>query len=171
MKIKLYPQITTLIFDWGDTVMRDFPDLPGPMYLWEEVFWIPGAEKTLKELQPYFTLVIATNAGESDTQAMIKALKRVGADKYFSYFYSSKDLGYQKPDVRFFDKICEELKVKNSASMMIGNHYGKDIVGAKQSGMFTVLFDENNIQKEAPDADFVITKMENLISLILRQSI
>jgi len=27
--------IKALIFDWGDTVMRDFPDCKGPMADWE----------------------------------------------------------------------------------------------------------------------------------------
>ena len=26
-----------IVFDWGDTLMRDFPGTPGPMYMWERI--------------------------------------------------------------------------------------------------------------------------------------
>ena len=40
-------EIKTLIFDWGDTIMRDL-GLPGPMKDWDRVEWIPGAKEMLK---------------------------------------------------------------------------------------------------------------------------
>ena len=97
--------IKALIFDWGDTIMRDYPQLKTPMYTWDHVEYIPEAESTLKHLCRNYTMVIATNAGQSDTDAMIKALKRVNADRYFNSFFSSIDLGYEKPDKLFFKKV------------------------------------------------------------------
>lgn len=154
--------IKVIIFDWGDTLMRDFPDKEGPMYLWDHVEWIPGAEQALKSLINNYTLVIATNAGQSDTNDMIKALKRIGADTYFSRFFSSKDLGYAKPDVRFFYSITGQLNVNAENFAMIGNDYQKDIIGAKQCGMFTVLFNEKQIQGTFDKADKTITSLSEL---------
>lgn len=37
----------TLIFDWGDTIMRDF-FLEGPMWKWKKVEWIANAEKDIE---------------------------------------------------------------------------------------------------------------------------
>ena len=157
--------IRALIFDWGDTIMRDFPKKRGPMYLWKHVEWIPEAEDALKRLHEKFIMVIATNAGESDTFAMKKALKRVGADKYFSHFYSSKDLGYKKPDVMFFSSIAKHIHALPEECAMIGNIYEKDIEGAKHCGMFTVLFNENSLEEEFPLADRVITCFSQLPSI------
>jgi putative hydrolase of the HAD superfamily len=165
MNLKSNP-LKALIFDWGDTIMRDFPEKPGPMYLWDQVEWIPGAEQALKELHDKFVMVIATNAGQSDTLAMIKALRRVGADKYFRYFFSSKDLKYEKPDVRFFQSIASQISVLPERCAMIGNLYEKDIVGAKQCGMFTVLFDEKQSIGNCTDADKVIFRMEQLPKVV-----
>ncbi len=157
---------TTLIFDWGDTVMRDF-DLPGPMMLWDKVAWIPGAEKSLKILHPKFTCIIATSAGHSGTPEMIAALKRVKADRFFHHFVSSKDLGYDKPDPRFFLAVAKMFGKKPEECTMIGNLYEKDIVGAKQAGMQTVFFNERRLDGFFRDADVIIYKMDQLSEIIL----
>lgn len=160
-------EIKALIFDWGDTIMRDFPEKEGPMYLWDKVEWIPGAEKTLKKLFGKYILVIATNAGASGTKEMIKALERVGADNYFSHFFSSKELGFEKPDVRFFSSIAKKIGVQPENCIMIGNLYEKDIVGAKASGMKTILFNKARLTHVFPQADKVIYEMGELSSVMI----
>ncbi len=159
-------EIKALIFDWGDTIMRDFPEKSGPMYTWDKVEWIPDARETLEMIYRKYIMVIATNAGASDTNDMVKALERVGAEKYFSYFFSSKDLGYEKPDVRFFSTIAEQIGVQPENCMMIGNLYEKDIIGAKACRMKTILFDEKHANGYYPDADLVIHSFEELISVL-----
>lgn len=142
--------------------MRDFPEKEGPMYLWDHVEWISGAEHALMQIYDKFIMVVATNAGQSDRQAMINAMRRVGADTYFQYFFSSKDLGYEKPDVRFFESIASQIDVLPKHCVMIGNLYEKDIVGAKQCGMLTVFFNEKQTKGIYSLADKVITNMKEL---------
>jgi HAD superfamily hydrolase (TIGR01549 family) len=154
--------VKSFIFDWGDTVMRDFPEKPGPMWSWDKVEWIPDTEKLLKEISSRYIMVIATNAGVSDTTDMIRALERVGAEKYFRYFFSSKELGYEKPDQRFFMTISERIGVPPQNCVMIGNLYEKDITGAKLCGMGTILLNETNKQGFYPDADIVIQGFNEL---------
>lgn len=156
--------ISALIFDWGDTVMRDF-DLPGPMSEWEKVAFIPGAEEALSILSKRFTCVIATSANHSGTGEMIAALKRVGADRYFHHFFSSAELGYKKPDPKFFTSITTRLGLPPESCVMVGNLYEKDITGAKTAGMQTILFDEKKQPRNFPDADVVIHQMTELIDI------
>jgi putative hydrolase of the HAD superfamily len=158
--------ISTLIFDWGDTLMRDIPGKPGPMYTWEAVGWIPGAKTALESVYRNYEMAVATNAGASDTEAMIKALTRVGADRYFQSFYSSKDLGVRKPDPEFFRIICERMNRRPSECVMIGNSYDKDICGAKDAGLKTIFFNENQTSVNADKADIVIGKMEDLLNAV-----
>jgi len=44
-------KIKAIIFDWGDTVMCDFPEYTGPMAYWPKVEVVPGIEKALQQLQ------------------------------------------------------------------------------------------------------------------------
>lgn len=156
--------IKLLVFDWGDTIMRDF-DLPGPMSVWPQVAWIEGAETALRTLSSAYICAIATSADHSDVVEMKKALRRVGADQYFHLFYSQKELGYKKPDVRFFTSVLSLSGFAPSESAMIGNLYDKDIIGAKTAGMTTCWFNENNIEGYFPLADHIINHMEHLLHI------
>jgi len=90
-----------LIFDWGDTVMVDY-DKDGPMYIWDKVDYIPGVEKALADLSKKYQCCIATNGDYSGRDELISALKRVNAEKYFSNFFSSKEIGCKKLIKDFF---------------------------------------------------------------------
>jgi HAD superfamily hydrolase (TIGR01509 family) len=162
--MKIPSNIKAIVFDWGDTIMRDF-DLPGPMSQWDKVAWVAGAETALKALSPKYTCIIATSADHSDTVEMKAALARVGADSYFHRFYSQKELGYKKPDVRFFQAVLKLSGFKPEESLMVGNLYEKDITGAKQAGMTTVFFNENGQQGDFEAADYQISQMGLIIEL------
>ncbi|HNW98675.1 MAG TPA: HAD family hydrolase [Bacteroidales bacterium] len=158
--------IKAIIFDWGNTVMRDFPEKSGPMAYWDHVEYIPDVEACLKTLSEKYVMCIASNAGFSDAKLMTEALKRVGAEKYFHHFFTSKDLGAEKPDKRFFDSITKKINISSEHCIMIGDSYQKDICGAKAVGMKTILFNEKNINADFPDADKVIVSMRELINAI-----
>ena len=157
--------IKAILFDWGNTVMIDF-NLSGPMFEWEKVAWVPGAEESLKELSPAYACYIATNAGQSDATAVLKGLKRVGADKYFSGIFASSDIGFEKPDIRFFQEIVRKLKIPAVEFVMIGDNYIKDIEGAGNSGMKTVFFNHQRSPGHYPIADVIIYSMQELPSVI-----
>ncbi|MFH0865830.1 MAG: HAD family hydrolase [Bacteroidota bacterium] len=158
--------IKALIFDWGNTVMRDYPDKPGAMAHWDHVEYIQNIEEALKILSEKYILCIASNAGFSDSSLMAEALKKIGADKYFHHFFTSKDLGYKKPDKLFFTAITEKIKIEPAHCIMIGDSYEKDICGAKAVGMITIFFNEKKIVADFPDADFTITSMKELTQSI-----
>jgi len=162
--MKIPSHIRALVFDWGDTIMRDF-DLPGPMSQWQMVAWVDGAETALKVLSPKYTCIIATSANHSDSAEMKAALARVGADVYFHQFYSQKELGYKKPDVRFFQAVLRLAGFAPKESLMVGNLYEKDITGAKQAGMATVFFNEKGLKGEFEAADYQINHMASLVEL------
>lgn len=138
----------------------------GPMYLWETVNWVPGANDSLSKLSTQYSLSIATNAPHSGTGEMIKALERVGAKRFFSHFFSSKELGFGKPDPRFFMAIAKKLNVAPEDCLMVGNHYTKDIVGAKQVGMTTIYYNEKRLPGPFEEADLVIDNMGELADAV-----
>jgi len=157
--------IKLLIFDWGGTIMIDYA-LHGPMYLWDRVAWVPGAEEALSKIFTQYRMVIATNAPYSGTEEMIKALDRVEATKYFTKFFSSRELGHGKPDPEFFLAIADREKVLPAECIMIGNHYVNDITGAKVAGMQTVFFNEKELTGPFDKADQVIDSMKELPDVI-----
>ncbi len=155
----------TLVFDWGNTIMVDF-GYPGPMTTWDKVAWEPGAEKALKDLSLNYPCCIASNAPDSDTVEMINALKRVGADAYFTWFFTSREIGFEKPDIRFFQAICKRMDILPEHCIMIGDNYVKDITGAKTAGMKSVFYNRRKMDQPFPDADVVIVGMDELTAVI-----
>ena len=160
--------IKNIIFDWGDTVMRDYPELLGAMCDWPHVELIPHVYSALTELKSKYTLVIATTAGVSDTDAMVRALQRVAVKEMFSAFYSSKELGVSKPDPLFFTEVCRRAELQPRCTVMVGNDYEKDIVGAKTAGLKTVFFNEKHRSGNFPAADILISSMDALCMAIDR---
>jgi len=156
--------IEALIFDWGDTIMRDFK-LEGPMAGWEKVAWVDGAKEILEIFTTKYTCIIATSADHSYTSDMVDALRRVGAINYFHFFYSQKELGYKKPDVRFFKEVVKQSHLIPKVCVMIGNSYEMDIVGAKKAGLTTVFFNENNLKGVFSDADYVVNKLTDILTI------
>ena len=158
-------EIKALIFDWGDTIMRDF-NLPGPMSKWEKTAWIPGAEEALRAANKNHTCIIATSASHSNTADMKAALTMVGADKYFTFFFSQIELGIVKPDPEFFTKTALLSGFQANECVVIGNLYEKDIVGAKIANMTTVFFNEQKLKGSFPLADHIIHDMKQLTLLL-----
>ena len=157
--------IKVIIFDWGDTLMRDSGD-SGPMAYWRNVEIIPGVVEVLSKLKVNYTLCVASNAGESDTELMKSALKRVGIDCFFSCFFTSLELGFEKPDTRFFESILKTFDLSPSECVMVGNDYKKDILIPKSMGINTILFDEENIFSDAESADYKINKMTQILDIL-----
>jgi FMN phosphatase YigB (HAD superfamily) len=98
-----------VIFDWGDTMMRDFPQFRGPMVLWPQVEVMEGIAESLPEIHRRFSICIASNAGDSDAMLMAQALERVELRSYFDFLYTSKELGCAKPNPKFFEEIVNRI--------------------------------------------------------------
>lgn len=130
--------VEIVVFDWGDTLMRDSPQYAGPMVDWPHVEVVPGAIEALETVSARYTCCVASNAGQSDAGQMALALQRVGLRRYFRYFWTSRELGANKPDLAFYEGVLERLTTPAEACVMVGNSLESDILPAGQVGMLTV---------------------------------
>lgn len=127
-----------LLFDWGNTLMRTFPQFPGPMSTWPRVEAIPYAVETLVHLHPFYMLCLATNAVDSDQGEIRLALARAGLDQYLDRIYCYRTIGQKKLSPQFFAYILADLNLKASQVVMIGDDYEADILGALKFGIRAV---------------------------------
>ena len=156
--------IKYLLFDWGDTLMVDYPEYSGAMVTWDKVSPMPGVTDTLPKIAEHFHCAVASNAVESNAELMKQAFQRIQIDNYFSLFITSKELGAAKPEPEFFEKIANVLHLKTEQMCMIGNDYNKDIIGAKNTGMKTVLITQQDGDYSA--ADYVISSFGELLNVL-----
>lgn len=129
-----------LLFDWGNTLMRVFPQQRGPMYKWPHVETMPGVIETLVKLQGKWHFCLATNATDSHEDEIQLALKRVSLEKYIERIYCYRNLGIKKPSAAFFTKIMKDLGISTNAAIMIGDDFNTDVTGAVNAGIQAVWY-------------------------------
>jgi FMN phosphatase YigB (HAD superfamily) len=130
--------IKLILFDWGDTVMRDFREYDGPMHLWPQVDVLPGVKNALSVLSRDHTLALATNAAESCEEEIWMALGRVSLDILIDKVYCFRKVGFRKPAREFFDHILKDLGLMPCDAVMVGDDFESDILGANGSGIFAI---------------------------------
>ncbi|TFH90578.1 HAD family hydrolase [Vibrio ouci] len=149
------------LFDWGNTLMVDFPVQKGKMYLWPHVEAVEGAEETLKYLSQSSAIYIATSAQDSSESEIQQAFQRVGLDTYISGYFCKANLGLEKQDPEFYRAIINSVGQPASDVTMVGDSLEKDIYPAKAAGLNTVLLHNQNTA--LPEATLRIEYLRELI--------
>ena len=140
-----------LLFDWGDTLMRVFPEFDGPMVTWPQVETLPHAEAVLSELRARSILAVATNAADSEEAEIRAALERVGLDKLLDKVYCYRKIGHKKPSKEFFEYILANLGLQTSQVIMVGDDFEADVVGANNCGIRAIWYNARADEKrESP---------------------
>ncbi|MDO5293258.1 MAG: YjjG family noncanonical pyrimidine nucleotidase [bacterium] len=107
----------------------------------EGAYLLPGALPLVTYLSDHYDLYIVTN-GVAKTQH--KRLEASGLDKFMKDIFISETLGYQKPDVRFFNKCYEQIPNADPAKMIIiGDTLTSDILGGNNAGITTCWYNPN----------------------------
>jgi len=128
--------------------MKVFPEYSGSMHLWPRVEAVPNAKETLAALHPKRTLVVATNAQDSDETEIWAALQRVGLDESIGQVYCFCKIGQKKPAPEFFAYILNDLKVEPELAVMVGDEFSVDIMGAVQAGLRGVWFNPRDLMEQ-----------------------
>ena len=155
-------RVRAVVFDWGNTLMRDLPELRGPMAEWPRVELVAGVAEALARLPDHLVCCVATNAVDSGAELLGLALERGGIRHRFRRLFTARELGAVKPDPRFFRRLLAAIEVEPEACIMVGDSYAADIAPAKSVGMRTVWFSEAPPARPAPCADAVIHSMTDL---------
>ena len=138
-------QISTLVFDWGNTIMLDDGKFSGKMMDWPAVQAIEGANDTLKLLSSEYQLVLASNAEDSSPVDISFALERVGLNSFFSQIFTCNELSAKKPDPLFYHHLVEKINQPVEKIVMVGDDYINDIVGSKLAGWKAIWFNPSRL--------------------------
>jgi FMN phosphatase YigB (HAD superfamily) len=110
------------------------------MVEWEEVEVIAGIADVLAYLHSTGRrIVLATSAEISDEGQIRAALRRGGLDTYFSNIYCFKNTHLPKGE-EFYRHILNDLQVSAAETLMVGDHFEKDVHIPNTLGMFAVWF-------------------------------
>ncbi len=118
---------------------------------------IDGAEEVLEYLNPRYDLHIITN-GFKEVQN--KKLSNSGIRHYFKTITNSEEAGVKKPNPFIFEQAIKISGAKSDNSLMIGDNYEADILGAEALGLKTICF--NYHQEKLPEEYLQVSKLKQL---------
>ncbi|ADV67105.1 HAD family hydrolase [Deinococcus maricopensis] len=155
-----------LLFDWGDTLMRDNPAEIRKMRDWLHVEALPGANETLATLRARgYRLIIATNAAESCAHDVLSALDRVDLAVHVERVYTARDLGITKRDPRFYSVILADLGVSAHDAVMIGDAWSSDVLAAHAAGLDAVWLSDAPAPGDLPPGVRQVRTLMDLLRL------
>ena len=131
----------------------------------EGAYLLPGAKQLVTYLNDFYNVYIVTN-GVASTQQ--KRLASSGLDKLVKGVFISESIGYQKPDVRFFD-ICEkEIPGYNKEqTLIVGDTLSSDILGGNNAGIMTCWYNPNGLKNTSnAKVDIEIQTLEELYQYV-----
>ena len=122
----------------------------------------PGVHDVLDVLMKKHKLHIITN-GFSEVQHI--KIKNSDLERYFEHIFISEEVGFVKPQPQIFNHAMHTANAKSSESIMIGDNYEVDILGAAAVGMHTVFFNPEKIMDDYK-CTFQIYELKELIDLL-----
>jgi putative hydrolase of the HAD superfamily len=117
----------------------------------------PQVRETLDQLKTRYRLAVVSDA---QTAYAVPELRAVGLHGYFDPIVISGDYGYRKPDRRLFQHALDKLQIGADQAIFVGDDRYRDVFGARQLGMKTVWFCNN--QNPGPEPDYIIYQFAEL---------
>lgn len=117
----------------------------------------------LNYLSKKYTLLIASN-GITNVQSQRLASASLLA--LFNKIYASEEIGANKPDIKFFDYIFNDLNdYDKSKYIIIGDRLETDILGGINANIKTVLINRDNVTGDIiPDYEiFSLNELKNIL--------
>lgn len=126
---------------------------------------IKGVVETLDKISNVYELVVVSN-GPKDQQ--YHRLKNANFLKYFSKIFISEEMGYNKPDKKYFDIVFNNIKNKEKSQILIvGDSISSDIIGGKKVGIDTCWYNINNKENTTGiKPEYEIKNFEELLKIV-----
>jgi len=125
----------------------------------------PYVREVLDVLCERYPLAVVTDAQSAYARS---ELHKVGLLGYFDPVVVSGDHGYRKPDPRLFQLALDGMAVAAGNTLYVGNDMYRDIYGAREAGLTTVMFDSDQGEKTYRDCapDYTITDFRDLPAIL-----
>ena len=152
---RLKDSFTELSFNASDTLIHKISEdyihyLPNYNHL------IEGTIEVLEYLQGNYKLHIITN-GFEEVQNL--KLEKSGIKKYFDQIITSECVGVKKPNSKIFEYAFEKANTLANESIMIGDSYEADVLGALKVSMLAIYF---SLEKKQEQGVLVISSLTEL---------
>ena len=106
---------------------------------------VEGARKVLDYLHGRYEVAIITNGFR---EVQYDKIRKSELSKYFRKIFISEEIGAQKPGRQIFEYAVKSMNAPKRTSLMIGDSWDADIVGAMNFGIDQIYYNPKIEQKE-----------------------
>jgi putative hydrolase of the HAD superfamily len=95
-------------------------------------------------------------------------IDRLGLRGLMDGFFLADEVGLLKPDPALFRHACDVLGSEPARTAMVGDRYERDVLGARDAGLFTVLVDVHRhpIPAGGPAPDATVASIADVLAVI-----
>lgn len=124
---------------------------------------VPFAKDLLEYLAPKYALSVLSN-GFSEVQ--YRKIHASGLESYFKHVILSEQVGVQKPDAKMFEYALAQNGSTAQQTIMIGDNYATDIIGAKNCGIAQIYFYPQPTMSADVQATFIVKSLNEITKIL-----
>jgi len=122
----------------------------------------PYARELLEYLYPKYPLTIVSNGF---IEVQYKKLRSADLEGYFSHVVLSEEANALKPDKRIFEHALKLNKATATETIMIGDNYEADIIGAQNAGIDQVWFRPQSDNAKSSASTFMVKQLNEITEI------
>ncbi|MDR3652570.1 MAG: YjjG family noncanonical pyrimidine nucleotidase [Paludibacter sp.] len=124
---------------------------------------VPHAKELLDYLYPKYPLTIVSNGF---VEVQYKKLHSCRIEKYFAHVVLSEAAGALKPDKQIFQYALKLNNAIAAETIMIGDSYEADIVGAQNAAIDQIYFNPQSTPDSTNNATYQIKSLEEVLNIL-----
>ena len=125
---------------------------------------IPETLTVLELLKSKYKMHIITN-GFKEVQK--RKLQKSDLIQYFKTVTISEDVGVKKPNKLIFNHALKAANANVESSIMIGDNFNADILGALGVGMKAIYYDFHNTNEQERENVIIVKSLKEIIPILL----
>lgn len=127
-------------------------------------YFMDGAESVLNTLSSDYRLYLVSNGTANVQRSRIES---AGIARFFSGIFLSQEVGFEKPDVRFFEHCFAQISdFSKQETIIVGDSLSSDILGGKNADILTVWLNPNAQTAQDIQPDYTIEHLSELPPLV-----
>lgn len=126
-------------------------------------YLLPGAAEFMRELKGRGRVYLITNGTPA---AQYGRLESLGLSGFFDGVFVSDEIGYAKPDVRFFEFVLAAAGTKKEECLVIGDSLTSDIKGANASGIESIWFNPKGKNAAGARPDHTADSYQSILEIV-----
>ncbi len=99
-------------------------------------------------------------------EVQYKKLRACGLHDFFDTIILSEDAGANKPSKQFFDYAFRQTGAQRETTLMIGDNFQTDILGAKHAGLDTAYFNRYPDYPAPEPVTYEVTRLSQLMDVL-----